>query len=140
MNRSNSMDDTSRIPSHLISVPVPELSEEEAKAVAALPSSSALLIVRRGADHGARYLLDQDETLAGRHPEADVFLDDVTVSRRHAEFVRTGNLFSVRDLDSMNGTYLNDVLVSESVLSDGDEVRVGKFRLTFYSSPAGVGH
>lgn len=127
-------DETSRLPSDLVADSMPALNDEEAKAVAALPAGSALLIVRRGADVGARYLLDKDESLAGRHPDADVFLDDVTVSRRHAEFVRTGTLFSVRDLDSMNGTYLNEKLVSESVLADGDEVRVGKFRLTFYSS------
>lgn len=135
MVKSNSADETSRLPSDLVSDSQPALNDEEAKAVAALPKGSALLIVRRGADHGARYLLDKDETLAGRHPDADVFLDDVTVSRRHAEFVRTGTLFSVRDLDSMNGTYLNDQAVTESVLEDGDEVRVGKFKLTFYSSP-----
>lgn len=135
MGNSNSADDTSRLPSDLVPDEKPVLNDEEAKAVSALPLGSALLIVRRGADYGARYLLDKDESLAGRHPDAEVFLDDVTVSRRHAEFVRTGTLFSVRDLDSMNGTYLNEKLVSEAVLGDGDEVRVGKFRLTFYSSP-----
>ena len=135
MGNSNSTDDTSRLPADLVVDSAPALSDEEAKAVAALPADSALLIVRRGADHGARFLLDKNETLAGRHPDADVFLDDVTVSRRHAEFIRTGQLFSVRDLDSMNGTYLNDKPVTESLLSDGDEVRVGKFRLTFYASP-----
>ena len=139
MVQANSADETSRFSSDLVADATPALSDEEAKAVAALPANSALLIVRRGADHGARYLLDQDETLAGRHPEADVFLDDVTVSRRHAEFIRTGSLFSVRDLDSMNGTYLNGKPVTESLLADGDEVRVGKFRLTFFSS-AGVGN
>lgn len=135
MNEFHQSDETSRMHADFGNVAGSELSEEESKAVAALPADSALLIVRKGADIGARFLLDQDETLAGRHPDADVFLDDVTVSRKHAEFVRTGTLFSVRDLGSMNGTYLNDQSISEAVLNDGDEVRVGKFRLTFYSSP-----
>ncbi|NLB47638.1 MAG: FHA domain-containing protein, partial [Microbacteriaceae bacterium] len=82
-----------------------DLSVDEQDAVEALPSGAALLVVRRGPDQGARFLLDQDVTVAGRHPAVDIFLDDVTVSRRHAEFVRTGTEFSVRDLGSLNGTY-----------------------------------
>lgn len=111
------------------------LSEAEVQAIAALPSGSALLIVQRGADIGARFLLDQDVTIAGRHPNADIFLDDVTVSRRHAEFVRHGNAFEVRDLGSMNGTYFDGVRIDSALLDDGAEVQIGKFRLTFYSSP-----
>jgi pSer/pThr/pTyr-binding forkhead associated (FHA) protein len=111
------------------------LSEAEVQAIAALPSGSALLIVQRGADIGARFLLDQDVTIAGRHPNADIFLDDVTVSRRHAEFVRHSNAFEVRDLGSMNGTYFDGVRIDSALLDDGAEVQIGKFRLTFYSSP-----
>ena len=82
----------------------------------------------------ARFLLDADVTVAGRHPEADIFLDDVTVSRRHAEFVRVGTAFQVRDLGSLNGTYYDGVRIESALLSDGAEVQVGKFRLTFYAS------
>lgn len=134
MEHKNSWEETNRFPADLVATNAAELTEEELRAVSALPSDSALLIIRRGAGVGARYLLDQNESLAGRHPDASIFLDDVTVSRKHAEFVRTGTLFSVRDLGSLNGTYLNDQPVSESVLTNGDEIRVGKFRLTFYSS------
>ncbi|MFM6979920.1 MAG: FHA domain-containing protein [Micrococcales bacterium] len=111
------------------------LSPAEEEAIQALPSGSALLIVKRGADIGARFLLDQDVTVAGRHPNADIFLDDVTVSRRHAEFVRHGNSFEVRDLGSMNGTYFDGVRIDSALLDDGAEVQIGKFRLTFFTSP-----
>lgn len=111
------------------------LSSEEEAAIKALPSGSALLVVKRGADIGARFLLDQDVTVAGRHPNADIFLDDVTVSRRHAEFVRHGRNFEVRDLSSMNGTYFDGVRIESALLDNGAEVQIGKFRLTFYASP-----
>lgn len=111
------------------------LSLEEQEIIEALPSGSALLIVRRGPGVGARFLLDQDSTVAGRHPDADIFLDDVTVSRRHAEFVRHGHSFEVRDLGSLNGTYFDGVLVDQALLHEGAEVQVGKFRMTFYPSP-----
>lgn len=110
------------------------VSTDERDAVAALPSGSALLVVRRGPNIGARFLLDSDVTVAGRHPEAGIFLDDVTVSRKHAEFRREGVSFSVRDLGSLNGTYFDGVRIDEARLSDGAEVQVGKFRLTFYAS------
>lgn len=111
-----------------------DLSVEEAAAVAALPSGSAILVVHRGAGAGSRFLLDGDSAVAGRHPNADIFLDDVTVSRRHAEFTRDGTVFSVRDLGSLNGTYVGGRLVDSAVLEDGQDVQVGKFRLTFYAS------
>jgi len=115
------------------------VSTEENEAISALPSGSALLVVRRGPNVGARFLLDADITVAGRHPDADIFLDDVTVSRRHAEFVRTANAFQVRDLGSLNGTYFDGVRIDSALLSDGAEVQVGKFRLTFYASRADRG-
>ena len=114
------------------------VTREEREAIEALPSRSALLIVRRGPNVGARFLLDADSTIAGRHPDADIFLDDVTVSRRHAEFRRVGTTFTVTDLGSLNGTYFNGQRIEGSHLEDGSEVQVGKFRLTFYASPIDV--
>lgn len=111
-----------------------ELAPEEHEAIAALPSGSALLVVRRGPNIGARFLLDADVTTAGRHPDADIFLDDVTVSRRHTEFLRHGTAFELRDLGSLNGTYFDGVRVDTALLADGAEVQIGKFRLTFYAS------
>jgi len=110
------------------------ISAEEQDAISALPSGSALLIVRRGPNAGARFLLDADVTTVGRHPDADIFLDDVTVSRRHAEFVRTGRTFEVKDLGSLNGTYFDGTRIDIARLGDRSEVQVGKFRLTFYAS------
>ncbi|RZU61792.1 FHA domain-containing protein [Zhihengliuella halotolerans] len=109
------------------------LSTEEREAVAALPGGSALLIAHDGPNRGARFLLDEEVTTAGRHPEADIFLDDVTVSRRHAEFRRTESGFDVADAGSLNGTYVNHDRVDAVALRTGAEVRIGKFRLTFYA-------
>jgi hypothetical protein len=100
-------------------------------AVDALPVGTALLVVRRGPNAGSRFLLDHDLTTVGRHPGSDIFLDDVTVSRRHAEFYRHAHGFTVRDVGSLNGTYVNRDRIEESDLQDGDEVQVGKFRLVF---------
>ena len=97
-------------------------------------------MVRRGPNIGARFLLDADVTTVGRHPEADIFLDDVTVSRRHAEFIRHGSSFQIKDLGSLNGTYFDGVRIETGLLSDGAEVQVGKFRLTFYASRLDLAH
>lgn len=100
--------------------------------IAALPPGTALLVVQRGPNAGARFLLDAERTSVGRHPDADIFLDDVTVSRRHAEFIHDGAAFRVRDVGSLNGTYVNRDRVDDAVLARGDEVQIGKFRLTYH--------
>ena len=100
------------------------------------PRGAALLIVRSGPTAGARYLLDTDVTTVGRHPEADIFFDDVTVSRRHAEITRDGTTFELVDQRSLNGTYVNGERVDRATLQNGSEVRIGKFRLNFFVSPA----
>jgi pSer/pThr/pTyr-binding forkhead associated (FHA) protein len=119
------------------------LSTEEQAAVRALPPGTALLVVQRGPNQGARFLLDAGRTTAGRNPDSDIFLDDVTVSRRHAEFLREGTgpatVFSVRDAGSLNGTYVNRDRVEEVRLAAGDEVQVGKYRLVFSPSPVDAG-
>ncbi len=111
------------------------LADAHARAVEALPAGSALLVVRRGPNAGSRFLLDEDVTTAGRHPESDIFLDDVTVSRRHAEFRRTGGAFCVRDVGSLNGTYVNRERIESATLAGADEVQIGKFRLVFLTGP-----
>jgi pSer/pThr/pTyr-binding forkhead associated (FHA) protein len=105
------------------------LTAEEEAAVNALPHGSALLIVQRGSNAGARFLLDTDVVTAGRHQKSDVFLDDISVSRRHATFIRTPEGTVVKDQGSLNGTYVNRDLVDETLLRHGDEVQIGKFRL-----------
>ena len=96
-----------------------------------LSPDSALLVVKRGPNAGSRFPLDSDLVSAGRHPQSDIFLDDVTVSRRHAEFRRTGNGFEVSDVGSLNGTYVNREPIESAPLTNGDEVQIGKFRLVF---------
>lgn len=124
-----------RIGSAEMDHPVTPSRVEDREAIEALPPNSALLIVQHGPNAGARFLLDADRTTAGRHPSADIFLDDVTVSRKHAEFLHTPNGYSVRDVGSLNGTYVNRVRVDEAMLVTGDEVLIGKFRLTYHPSP-----
>nr|WP_227589897.1 FHA domain-containing protein [Demequina pelophila] len=113
------------------SVPV-RLGPQDHAAVEALGPDHALLIVHHGPNLGARFLLDVDVTTVGRSVRSDIFLDDVTVSREHAQFLRAGTQFSVKDLGSLNGTYVNRQSVAESPLHAGDEVQIGKYRLTFY--------
>jgi len=118
--------------------PEAEPTEQPVSGVDALPSGSALLVVKRGPNAGSRFLLDQDTTSAGRHPDSDIFLDDVTVSRRHAEFRREGGDFVVVDVGSLNGTYVNREPVDTAVLASGDEVQIGKFRLVFLTGLSGA--
>ncbi|ANH39650.1 Glycogen accumulation regulator GarA [Nocardioides dokdonensis FR1436] len=114
-----------------------KLTAVDAAAVDALPSGHALLVVQKGPGSGSRFLLDSDVVTAGRHPDSEIFLDDVTVSRRHAEFHRTGASFSVGDAGSLNGTYVNRDRIDRVQLSDGDEVQIGKYRLVFFSGHEG---
>ncbi len=90
------------------------------------------LVVRSGGGRaGESFEAIGDRALIGRSPECDVFLDDVTVSRRHAELTRDGKVFTIRDLGSLNGTFVNRRRIESSVLEDDDEVQIGKYRMTF---------
>jgi hypothetical protein len=99
--------------------------------VEGLAADTALLVVQRGPNAGSRFLLDTEVTTAGRAPDSDIFLDDVTVSRRHAEFTRAAQGYLVRDVGSLNGTYVNRERIEEVLLNHGDEVQIGKYRLVF---------
>jgi pSer/pThr/pTyr-binding forkhead associated (FHA) protein len=112
-----------------------ETAEEEAAFTVEVPHGTPALVVKRGPTVGSRYLLQPDVTRAGRHPESDIFLDDITVSRRHAEFSRAADgKVVVRDVGSLNGTYVNRERIEEQVLSNGDEVQIGKFKLVFLAA------
>ena len=102
--------------------------------VCAQGSTRAMLIIHRGPAQGSRFLLDSNEISIGRSPESDVFLDDVTVSRKHARIERTGNVFSVLDTHSLNGTYVNSVSITSQVLRMGDEIQIGKFHALFFGN------
>ncbi len=115
-----------------------QLNAVDAAAVDALPSGHALLVVQRGPGSGSRFLLDADQVNAGRHPDSEIFLDDVTVSRRHAEFAREGDGFTVSDVGSLNGTYVNRDRIDKVLLTDGDEVQIGKYRLVYFSGHEGA--
>ena len=108
-----------------------DLDAADAAAVEALPPGSALLLIPRGTHAGARLLIDSDVITAGRHPRCDIFLDDITVSRRHAVIERKDDGFVVRDAGSLNGTYVNRERVDEARLRTGDELQIGRFRLSF---------
>lgn len=96
-----------------------------------VPAGTGVLVVARGPNAGSRYLLDAAVTTAGRHPDSDLFLDDVTVSRRHAEVDRTPEGYVLRDVGSLNGTYVNGERVERQNLREGDVVQIGLYRLTF---------
>jgi len=116
------------------------LNDSDAAAVDALPPGSALLVVQRGPSAGSRFLLDTEVVSAGRHPDSEIFLDDVTVSRRHAEFRRTPEGYTVADVGSLNGTYVNRDRIDGVALQGGDEVQIGKYRLVYFAGQSGAGH
>lgn len=105
-------------------------------AVETLPRGTAVLVVKRGPNTGSRFLLDRAVTTAGRLPGSDIFLDDVTVSRRHAEFRAESGAFRIVDVGSLNGTFVNREPVDSAVLASGDEIQIGRFQLVFLASPA----
>ena len=116
--------------------PLIGVSQQDRAAITALPAGTALLLVQQGPTTGARFLLDASETTVGRHPRADIFLDDVTVSRKHAIFLALPEGgFAVRDSGSLNGTYVNRQRVEQAALRRGDEVQIGKYRMTYHPGP-----
>jgi pSer/pThr/pTyr-binding forkhead associated (FHA) protein len=102
-----------------------------------LPTDVASLVVRSGSQAGETFPLDQPLTRLGRHPDSEIILDDITVSRRHAEVERIGSDYVVRDAGSLNGTYVNQVRVDEAALHHGDELQIGKFRMVFFELAVG---
>jgi len=108
-----------------------DLEEEVHISPEELEGGRGVLIVKRGPNAGSKFFLDTDATGIGRHPESDIFLDDITVSRHHAEIRRGGNGFELHDVGSLNGTYVNRERVEEGDLRSGDEIQIGKFKLVF---------
>jgi pSer/pThr/pTyr-binding forkhead associated (FHA) protein len=101
--------------------------------VGGLPYESPVLVVTRGINTGAQFVLGQPVTSAGRLPVSDIVLDDITVSRRHAEFRCKNAGFLIVDVGSLNGTYVNRQRVDSAELTDGDQIQIGRFRLVFLS-------
>jgi pSer/pThr/pTyr-binding forkhead associated (FHA) protein len=125
-------EETRHIP--VIDADTEEMTTDDVQAVENLPAGSAMLLVQRGPDAGARFLLDTDVVTVGRHPDSDIFLDDISVSRRHATFTRGDSGYVVSDLGSLNGSYVNrDRIDSDVALTGGDEVQIGKYRLIYFA-------
>jgi pSer/pThr/pTyr-binding forkhead associated (FHA) protein len=108
-----------------------DLEEEVHISPEELEGGRGVLIVRRGPNAGSKFFLDSDATQVGRHPDSDIFLDDITVSRRHAEIRRSNSSFELVDVGSLNGTYVNRERVEGTELRPGDEIQIGKFKLVF---------
>jgi pSer/pThr/pTyr-binding forkhead associated (FHA) protein len=114
-------------------------SEEVAIGLDELPADAGMLVVKRGPGAGSKFVLDQPVVSAGRHPQSHIFLDDVTVSRRHAEIHRQADGYVLRDVGSLNGTYLNRERIEEAAISNGDEVQIGRFKLVFLAGSRETG-
>ena len=108
-----------------------ELDEELGAALAELPEGMGMLVVRRGPNAGSRFVLDAEVTALGRHPDSDIFLDDITVSRRHAVVGRVGDGYEVRDAGSLNGTYVDHERVETAPLHHLADLQIGRFVLVF---------
>jgi pSer/pThr/pTyr-binding forkhead associated (FHA) protein len=132
MSTSDQSEETNFIPA--IDADTEELSSTDLSVIEHLNVGSAMLLVQRGPEAGARFLLDQDTVSVGRHPSSEIFLDDISVSRRHATFTRSADGYRVTDLGSLNGTYVNrDRIDTDVLLTGGDEVRFGKYRLVYFA-------
>jgi len=111
--------------------------DEGAISLDTLAPGQGLLVVKGGPAAGSTYLVDREAVRAGRHPDSELFLNDITVSRRHCEIMREGSRFVVKDVGSLNGTYVNRQRVDSAELSSGDEIQIGKFKIVFYTAPGG---
>ncbi len=114
-----------------VTVPVDSAMEEVEIELDELPPGVGMLVVTRGPNSGSKYALDEPLITAGRHPDSMIFLDDITVSRRHAEVRQVAGGYEVTDVGSLNGTYLNRERVESARLDDGDELQIGTFKLLF---------
>ncbi len=110
---------------------------EVATSIPAPARGTAILIIKKGPESGSRLVIEKQVTSMGRHPESDIFLDDITVSRRHAEIRKTGEGFEIADTGSLNGTYVNRERIERSDLRSGDEIQIGKFKMLFFGSDTG---
>jgi pSer/pThr/pTyr-binding forkhead associated (FHA) protein len=127
-------------PADLIQVLINEATPEERAIIEGILSgdgNSAMIFIHRGAQKGSRFLVTADGVSIGRSPESSIFLDDVTVSRKHADIKKSGDSFTFTDLGSLNGSYINNESVTERELLSGDEIQIGKFHLLFIGSQVG---
>jgi pSer/pThr/pTyr-binding forkhead associated (FHA) protein len=127
-------------PADLISELISHADEEERQIIQGVISgdgNSAMVFIHRGAQKGSRFLVTADGVTIGRSPESSIFLDDVTVSRKHASIKKAGTHFTFKDSGSLNGSYVNNESVTEKVLTSGDEIQIGKFHLLFIGSKLG---
>ncbi len=127
-------------PADLISELIDQASPEELQIIEGVLSSdgnSAMVFIHRGAQKGSRFLVTAEGVSIGRSPDSSIFLDDVTVSRKHASIEKVGTNFTFKDSGSLNGSYANNESVTEKVLSSGDEIQIGKFHLLFIGSKLG---
>ncbi|MGH8977625.1 MAG: FHA domain-containing protein [Acidimicrobiia bacterium] len=115
----------------LAAVEAADVEDELERYLEGLPPGVGLLVIRRGPETGSSYRLEQPSTAIGRHPDSEIFLDDITVSRRHVQLVKDDEGYLLRDVGSLNGTYVNRERVEEARLQHGDEVQVGRYRLSF---------
>lgn len=133
-NEEQMSDATSTISIPAFDTDTEEMGPDDVSAVENLPAGSALLLVQRGPSAGARFLLNTEKITVGRHPDSEIFLDDITVSRRHATFTRASDGYQVADLGSLNGTYVNRDRIDDTItLAGGDEVQIGKYRLIYFA-------
>lgn len=103
----------------------------ELEAIADLGPGQGLVVVARGPNQGSTYLVEDQPVTVGRHPDSNIFLDDITVSRRHSVIERDGDDVRIRDVGSLNGTYVNHERVDQAVIANGDEIQVGRFVLVY---------
>ena len=129
--------EVSNSPANYLEEQLALLSSEDRAVVAEIQNSQgekAMVVIARGSHKGSRFLITAEGASIGRSAASEIFLDDVTVSRTHATVVKNGKDFILKDSGSLNGTYINNVSISEHTLVSGDEFQIGKFHLLFIGS------
>jgi hypothetical protein len=129
--------EVSNSPANYLEEQLALLSSEDRAVVAEIQNSQgekAMVLIARGSHKGSRFLITAEGASIGRSAASEIFLDDVTVSRTHATVVKNGKYFILKDSGSLNGTYINNVSISEHTLVSGDEFQIGKFHLLFIGS------
>ena len=133
MDKKNNNNITDSIKEQEIEV-IKEISQEILDKLRSLPKNKIGLMVIKGPIIGEKFFIKEDTFTIGRNPDSDILLDDITVSRQHAIIEKLGEEYLIKDMESLNGTYLNGKIIELSKLSNGDRIQIGKYLFLFFSS------
>ncbi|OGD33836.1 hypothetical protein A2V94_09325 [Candidatus Atribacteria bacterium RBG_16_35_8] len=113
---------------------IEDISTDILEDIRKIPQGKSGLVIIKGPNIGDKFLINKQELSIGRNPASDIFLDDITVSRKHAVIIKSGKDFRIKDSESLNGSYLNGKIVENAILKDMDRIQIGKYIFLFFNS------